>query len=218
MAEYCRDISGTWVNLVGLSAGTWPWCRLCPAGPTGSSSQRCPQMMAGRTICAGGWQMYVCLYLQKIMHFRGNNTLCVSQKALSFPLIFFFLAKGQRFSPECDHCGWGSDVQRWPTDYIWPDQGGKPYCRIKMFYYFKNSTTLNVSQNIHRNPPPLTMTYTMGHVVNINTLHCIQWTQIFKTNKAPQNKEDQSKFILLSMDRLRVTNHANPHTVLPFPS
>ncbi|KAF3860384.1 hypothetical protein F7725_000639 [Dissostichus mawsoni] len=61
-------------------------CRLCP-GADWVFIPEMPQMMAGRTICAGGWQTYVCLYLQKIMRFRGNNTTGVSQKALSFPLI-----------------------------------------------------------------------------------------------------------------------------------
>lgn len=46
-----------------VPAGTWPWYLLCPVVPTGSSSQRCPQKTAGRTICAGGWRMYESLVL-----------------------------------------------------------------------------------------------------------------------------------------------------------
>lgn len=114
--------------LCGLvSAGTWPWWRLWPVVPTGSSSQRCPQMKAGRTICAGGWPMYVsivvCVFwkspLRKFFFFL---TLLVISYIL-FP--FVPVAKGQRLPSECDHRGWGRNVQARHAHHVRADQKGR---------------------------------------------------------------------------------------------
>ena len=64
---FCRHVYLSLIKLAHgfvLVAGTWPWWRLFPVVLTGCSFQRCHQMRAGRTTCAGGWQMYVCLCLQ----------------------------------------------------------------------------------------------------------------------------------------------------------
>lgn len=78
-----------------------------------------------------GWENHlcrrltdVCLYLQMEM---PANTVNASFTNRFLFLLINISAKGQRFSSECYHCGWGCDVQRWQTDYIWPDQKGKPF-------------------------------------------------------------------------------------------
>lgn len=40
-------------------------------------------------------------------------------------LSIIFSAKGQRFSSQCDHRGWGRHGQKWHSDYIWHNQKGK---------------------------------------------------------------------------------------------
>lgn len=40
-----------------LPTDTWLWWQLWPVALTGCSSQRCPQMRDGRSICAEDWQM-----------------------------------------------------------------------------------------------------------------------------------------------------------------
>ena len=85
-----------------------------------------------------GWEDHLCRRLTNVrvsLSADANNIgLHVKQNArlilMVFVCVFVFLAKGPRFSSECDHCSWGCDVQRWQTHYIWPDQKGKRFLMI----------------------------------------------------------------------------------------
>jgi len=77
------------------------------------------------------WENHLCRRLTDVSLslFRWLPTLavhtCLLEGIYIHTVFRSLLAKGPRFSSECDHCGRRCDFQRRQTNYFWPDQKGK---------------------------------------------------------------------------------------------